>query len=194
MRKLTLLTGFFLITPIFLLFNLIFLAYLSYNKAQSISLPFFKPTQTVAYAALPSTQNVFAQTIEQKDVRVELIRQFLNKYQSPLETYSDQIVATADAYGIDHRLLPAIAMQESNLCKKIPKDSYNCWGFGIYGSKVTRFNNYNEAIEVVSKTLAKNYIAMGLETPEQIMSKYTPSNTGDWARSVSFFMNVISSY
>ena len=38
--------------------------------------------------------------------------------------------------GFDYRLLPAIAMQESTLCRSIPVDSHNCWGWGIYGDKV----------------------------------------------------------
>lgn len=32
-----------------------------------------------------------------------------------------KIVAIADKYNIDFRLLPAIAMQESNLCKSDPR-------------------------------------------------------------------------
>ena len=79
-------------------------------------------------------------------------------------------------------------MQESTLCKKAPKNSYNCWGFGIYGKKVTRFDNYHIAIETVTKTLATKYKDQGLETPEQIMSKYTPSSNGSWAKGVLGFM------
>ena len=110
-------------------------------------------------------------------------------YNSPLEQFAPDIVRTADKYGLDYRLLSSIAMQESNLCKKIIKDSYNCWGFGIYGTKVTRFQSYPEAIETVSKTLAKEYKNKGFETPEQIMKKYTPSSNGSWARGVNHFMN-----
>ena len=77
------------------------------------------------------------------------------------------------------------------LCKKIPKDSYNCWGFGIYGKKVTRFSGFEEAIDKVSKTLAQDYHAQGLEDPSEIMSKYTPSNSGVWAENVSYIMDRI---
>jgi len=117
-----------------------------------------------------------------------MVRQFFAKYKSPLEPYAKNIVDDADKYTLDFRLLPAIAMQESNLCQKIITDSHNCWGFGIYGKTVTKFESYPEAIDTVTKTLANNYVAGGLNTPDEIMRKYTPSNTGAWADSVNYFM------
>lgn len=190
MGKLLLLGSFFIIAPLFIIFNLLLFSYLSYHKNQSyFQSSFFQPTKTVAYAALPNLQNIFFYDIEQKDARVEAVRQFFARYKSPLEPYSQNIVKTAEQYGLDYRLVPAIAMQESNLCQKIPKNSYNCWGFGIYGKQVKKFKNYPHAIDVVTKTLASEYKDKGLATPEQIMAKYTPSNTGAWAKSVTYFMN-----
>ena len=84
---------------------------------------------------------------------------------------------------------PAIAMQESNLCKRSPENSFNCWGFGIYGQKVTRFSDYEEGIEAVTKTLALKYKADGLDTPQEIMRRYTPQSNGSWAESVEYFMD-----
>jgi hypothetical protein len=104
-------------------------------------------------------------------------------------------VDVADKYKLDYRLVPAIAMQESNLCKNLPgklKDSHNCWGFGVYGTKVTKFDNYNDAINTVTKTLAIQYVGKGLETPEQIMTRYTPGSNGSWANGVNHFMNVLA--
>ncbi|MBI2613375.1 MAG: glucosaminidase domain-containing protein [Candidatus Levybacteria bacterium] len=126
-----------------------------------------------------------------KDARIEIVRQFFEKYKSPLVPFAENIVEDADKYGLDYKLLPAIAMQESNLCQKIITDSYNCWGFGIYGKKVTRFESYPEAIDTVTRTLVNNYVAGGLTTPQEIMKKYTPSNNGSWAYSVSYFMNLL---
>jgi hypothetical protein len=106
-----------------------------------------------------------------------------------LEPFASNVVEQADKYGLDFRLIPSIAMQESNLCQKIIADSHNCWGFGIYGKKVTKFQSYPEAIETVTRTLAQNYVAGGLNTPETIMKKYTPSNNGSWANGVNYFMD-----
>ncbi len=148
-------------------------------------------THRVAFAALPSAENVLGDSIISKDARIEMVKQFFAKYKSPLEPFASNVVEDADKYNIDFRLIPSIAMQESNLCNKIIADSYNCWGFGIYGKKVTRFESYPEAIDTVSKILAKNYIAGGLDTPEEIMKKYTPSNNGSWAYSVNYFMSLL---
>lgn len=123
-----------------------------------------------------------------KTVRVETIRQFLSQYNSPLEQHAGYIVEVSDTYGIDPRLIPAIAMQESNLCKKTPADSYNCWGYGIYGNKTMTFSNYKEGIERVAFTLSQSYVKKGYSTIEQIMSKYTPRNTNNWAAAVTHFM------
>ena len=83
-------------------------------------------------------------------------------------------------------------MQESTLCEKAPADSYNCWGFGIYSGKITRFESFEQAIETIARTLSQNYHAKGLIEPVDIMSRYTPSNTGEWADNVSYVMERIS--
>jgi hypothetical protein len=188
MRKLLTYSAFFVITPVIFLFALIFTLILYTHKTADSYLTYDKK---VVYAALPSTQNVLSGTITEKDGRAEKLRQFLDKYNSPLEPYADDLVNAADEYGIDHRLLTAIAMQESGLCKTIPIGSHNCWGFGIYGGTVTRFSDYKEAIYTVSKTLATKYKTKGLVTPEQIMTMYTPSSNGSWAFSVNYFMSTL---
>jgi hypothetical protein len=128
-------------------------------------------------------------SINQQDARVATVADFFRKYNSDLLPYAQNVVSAADKYNLDYRLIPAIAMQESNLCKKAPIGSYNCWGFGIYGKNLARFSSYPEAIDTVTKTLATQYKDKGLETPEQIMAKYTPSSNGSWADSVNLFMN-----
>ena len=125
------------------------------------------------------------------DSRVANLKQFFRTHNSPLYDYAEFIVQTSDKYQFDYRLLPAIAMQESTLCRNIPKNSYNCWGWGIYGDTVTRFSTYEEAIETVGKGIRKNYIDNGLTTTTQIMEKYTPSSNGGWARAVNNFMKAL---
>lgn len=125
------------------------------------------------------------------DLRIVNLKRFFRKYNSNLYNHAEIIVKTADKYEFDYRLLPAIAMQESGLCRVIPNDSHNCWGWGIYGSKVTRFDSYPDAIETVSKGIKKYYIDKGLTTPEQIMSKYTPSSNGSWANGVNTFIQAL---
>ncbi len=145
---------------------------------------------TVVYAALPTNQNIFTDTIGQREARQEILRQFFVKYNSPLESYVQTFVETADKYDLDFRLLPAIAMQETNLCKKAKEGSHNCWGFGVYGGKYTFFDSYPDAIEIISKTLSEKYKnKYGLVTPEEIQKLYNPSNTSNWAYAVDHFMD-----
>lgn len=126
-----------------------------------------------------------------EDIRVANLKYFFRKYESVLYDESEFIVKMADQYKLDYRLIPAIAMQESGLCKNIYENSHNCWGWGIYGNKVTRFNSYDEAIETISRGLKINYIDKGLITPEDIMRKYTPPSAGSWAFGVNFFLKII---
>lgn len=188
MGRIALLSTFFTLTPLVLLFSLLFLSFVSYNDISS-SLLFGQRPQSVAFAALPTNENLFTDVLEPQDARVEMLRQFFAKYKSPLEPHAEHVVKAAETYEIDFRLIPAIAMQESNLCKKVPKDSNNCWGFGIYGGKVTKFDNYEQAITTISKTLGHDYKEKrGLESPVEIMSRYTPSSNGSWAKGVTHFM------
>jgi len=125
------------------------------------------------------------------DIRVANLKYFFRKYNSVLYDKSEFIVKMADTYKLDYRLIPAIAMQESNVCKYIYEGSHNCWGWGIYGNKVTRFDSYEEAIETISKGLKLYYVDKGLTTPEAIMRKYTPPSDGSWAFGVNTFLKMI---
>lgn len=171
-------------------FVIFYLFQVTDKKLASESPRFYPGNQTAVYAALPEVLGDATTNVESKDARAEILRQYFSRYKSPLEPYSTYIVEVSDNYGFDFRLLPSIAMQESNLCQKIPENSYNCWGYGIYGDKVLRFRNYEEAIERVAKALREDYVDKGLQTPEQIMSKYTPPSVekgGPWAVAIRQF-------
>lgn len=129
--------------------------------------------------------------IKPGDARSANLKVFFRKNNSPLYDHADKIVEVSDKYQFDYRLLPAIAMQESNLCKVIPDNSYNCWGWGIYGTTVTRFNTYDDAIETVGKGIKEHYIDKGLVTASAIMKKYTPSSQGSWQFGVNSFMKAL---
>lgn len=122
------------------------------------------------------------------DARPVIIRNYLLFYHSPLLPYADLIFSVSQKYGLDYRLLVAIAQQESNLCKKIPPDSYNCWGWGIHSRGTLKFSSYPEAIETVARGLREEYLDKGFDTPEKIMKKYTPFSNGSWAAGVRQFM------
>ncbi len=139
----------------------------------------------------PLILGVMESNVELQDGRSAALKRYLRKIDSPLFDYADLLVAEADKYNYDYKLLVAIALQESTGCKFSPENSHNCWGWGIYGDKITRFDSYEEAIQTVSKGIKEHYIDKGYVTTEDIMSKYTPSSDGSWAWGVRFFFNKI---
>lgn len=125
--------------------------------------------------------------VQVADARVEIVKNFLQRHNSPLtppEYYAKELVAASDRYGVDYRLLPAIMMQESNLCKMSKPELKNCFGFGIHKRGELGFDTYEASFDRVAKELKERYIDIGLVTPDQIMKKYTPSST-TWANSVN---------
>ena len=189
MRKFIFGTTFLLLTPFCLVFLLIAVLFAYQIPKTALTSTTTAMGNTVAFAALPTSEDIQSANVTQADGRVAHIRQFLEEYNSPLAEYAQDIVAAADEYGVDYRLTSSIAMQESGLCKTIPDNSYNCWGFGVYGGTAMHFNSYKDGIYTVTKTLALKYKDKGLVTPQQIMTEYTPSSNGSWANGVNYFMN-----
>lgn len=130
--------------------------------------------------------------IETQDARIELIRKYLTYYKSPLTPFAEIIIKESDKNNLDWRLLVAIAQQESNLCKVIPENSFNCWGWGIHSKGTLRFSSYEEAIKIIAQGLKKNYIDKGYKTVDEIMQKYTPLSNGSWAQGVYQFMEELT--
>ena len=189
MRKFLLLFSFFTITPVFLLFTAIFLVFLTFEQStggRGLS-SLFHHQDTVAYAALPDDLNVVTSTVGIGDVRIGKVLNFLENYHSPLAEYATTIVETADKYNIDYTWIPAIAMQESGGCVKVIHNSKNCFGFGIHGGKVKKFDNYDEAIDTVGQYLAKNK-QNGLDTIDKLGDLYNPTNYNDWKGKVNLFV------
>ncbi len=149
------------------------------------------PGQQFSYSNAPFTTTTYNAEVTTSDGRASNLKNFFRKYNSPLYDHADYIVEVSDKYKFDYRLLPAIAMQESGLCRAIPSGSHNCWGWGIYGNTVTRFDSYPEAIETVGRGLRRNYMDKGLVTASQIMSRYTPSSNGSWASGVNSILKLL---
>ena len=146
-------------------------------------------TSVRIYAPLPPKIASVSSEVGSGEARPEILRQYLTFYKSPLSPHADLIIETADKYGLDYRLITAIAQQESGLCKIIPAGTFNCWGWGITGVNSISFKSYQDGIEKVSKGLKENYINKGYVLISDIMSKYTPYSDGSWANGVTSAMN-----
>jgi hypothetical protein len=149
-----------------------------------------KVTEAIAkHAVNPEVLGAFSYVVKSEDAVPAIIKKYLAKYHSPLLPHADYLVNAARAYRIDPRLLVAIAQQESNLCKKAPEGTFNCWGWGIHSRGTLGFESYEAAIDAVVKGLAENYFSEGLTTPETIMGIYTPLSDGSWAKGVRQFID-----
>jgi hypothetical protein len=121
------------------------------------------------------------------DFRVENLRNYLEKFNSPLAPYAKDLVANADENGLDYRLVPAISGVESTFGKNIPNDSYNAYGWanGNYS-----FTSWPDSISQVSETLKSGYIDKGAPTIAKIAKRYAPPST-TWGYNVKYFVSKI---
>lgn len=122
---------------------------------------------------------------KQMDKRAEVLQGYLAKYNSPMKYQAQDFIDAADAYGLDWKLLPAIAGVESTFGKFIP-GGYNAWGWGVYGNQVIYFNSWREGMFTVSAGLRKNYLNRGLNDPASINRMYSTSSR--WSTNVTFFL------
>lgn len=180
-RRLALLSLWLVLTPSLLI-------------ALAVSLSISKNEVTLPQVTAPldvsasNEQNIIeAEVIATKidDPRPIIVERFLRG--TPLEPYSEYMVEVSDKYGLDYRLIPAIAMKESGGGAAIDLASHNAWGFE---NGKTYFPSWEYAIDRVGSTLKSGYISKGLTTPEQIMAKYAPPQLetgGKWAKDINLF-------
>ncbi len=127
------------------------------------------------------------------DDRAQILEGFLKEYDSPLAPYAGDFIKYADQYDLDWRLVASIAGLESTFGKRIPYQSYNGWGWGVYGDNVIRFESWSEGIETISHGLRTRYLKNGeYSDPYIIGPTYAASPT--WAVRVTFFMNRMEEY
>lgn len=197
-KNIALIATFFTLAPIALVVSIFTLTLTLTEPEQSQVLAAESQIQPVlgtstagvqVYASLPNTLPTMRSEIESADARVEILRQYYRDHNSPLIEHAEHVVAMADKYELDFRLITAIARQESNLCKIIPPESHNCWGWGIHSKGSLGFKSFEEGIEVVSRGLRYNYIDQGYVTVDEIMDKWVPhSPERAWAKAVNEFM------
>ncbi len=111
------------------------------------------------------------------DPRAEKIDAYFAQWDLPLSGHGAGMVAASDKYGIDWRLLPALAMLETTGGKNLCGDGTNLNAFG-YGSCQIHFSTFEESFEAVAKTVSGNgkntsHLYKG-KTVEEILEVYNP--------------------
>lgn len=124
----------------------------------------------VAFAPITVVKKVEAKI----DDRPTRLASFLAEYDSPLVPYAKKFISVADTYGLDWRLLPAIAGTESTFGLHYIIGTYNPFG---WGSGRIRFSSFGQAIETVGRTLYEKYYKFGTRdlTIEQVGDIYAES-------------------
>lgn len=185
MRRLVVLTlSWYIVSSLLLIFSLFFLFYQPISGAD----------KAVSFTPLIEVNNLVLASQPTDDIRILTLMRFFQDYQSPLIAEAEDLVKQADLWGIDYTLIPAISMQESQGCKKIPFDSYNCWGFGIYGERIIKFDSYKQAIAQIAKTIKETYIRNGLTNVTLLEDRWAPQSRGQWSSAVNFFTGKIKEY
>ncbi|MFC1751428.1 hypothetical protein ACFL2V_21885, partial [Pseudomonadota bacterium] len=194
MKKILLAISWFSLTPIALLSLMAVVYAKSTNPLPILLTPnrlFSNQTTVKSSNSIVSQVNGISTDVQSGDARPIIIAEFLETHSSPLKPYQYYghfLTNLADKYSLDFRLLPSIMMQESNLCKKIPKSSYNCLGLGIHSQGTWTFDSYEENFEAAANVLREKYLNEGLITPDEIQDKYTPGSNGSWEFAVNHFM------
>ncbi len=141
-------------------------------------------------AVIKTVSEVRVQTVyaQEEDKRVEILKQFFIKKDSPLASSSAYLIETADKYGLDWTLMPAISGMESNFGKAMPKNSNN--PFGVGGGHLMNFSTLYSAIDYEGNLLSKQY---KLAANNAIGSIYCPKYecNQNWATIVTDFSEEI---
>lgn len=152
----------------------------------STVIPTVSETKNIVEEITPVAYVKDAQNYIPSAEKVEKIRKYLTKRNSPLAEYAEEFIKAADEYGIDYRIVTAISIIESNGGRYNFKP-HNAWGWGKSG-----FGSWTEGIWAVSKGIGK-YYSKGATTPKWISKSYCPPNADNWAKNVQGVMNEIAS-
>lgn len=152
------------------------------------------------YATCPiKTKNTQADLVSSTtiDTRVKRLEAFFQRYESDLEHNASAFIEVADRYGLDYRLMPAIAGAESTFGKFTP----SCAGYNPFGYTSTtspcgyyRFENYDQAIRFVAEKIGSHPYYHDFRDTGQIKDLSGAYNNGNeaWIQAVNYFMEELN--
>lgn len=91
-----------------------------------------------------------------------------------LDEVSCKIKKVAQNYGVDWRLAIAISMHETGKYTSVAFNDNNNVGGNFRSGSLMVFEDLDKGIDFFVSNLKNNYIDMGLDTVEEISSKYAP--------------------
>lgn len=170
--------------------SVLFFFFLLLNSSNISSADDKAKTISASFAASSSGEPA---TYVARDTRVDSLRKFLEKQDSPLASDARTFVSEADKNNIDWKMVAAISGVESTWAHAEPYNCYNSWGYNIYGTHTRCFTSYKEAITVISYDLRHLYMDQwGAANVYEIGHKYAASPT--WAARVDSNMQAIQAF
>lgn len=141
---------------------------------------------------VPLNRQIITPELQAKEVdpRTKILSAYFAKYNSPLQYHAQDFIDAADTYGVNWKLVPAIAGVESTFGKN--SYGYNAWGWGIYGDQQLNFSSWRKGIFTVTKGLKEDYINRGYTDPFAMNHRYAASKT--WGSRVNYFMNDLDKF
>ena len=150
------------------------------------------------YSSKPLQLDFSEYEIYTRDSRAQRINKIYKAYNCPLEGLGEILVYEADRNDIPWWIVAAISFQESSCGKNTPhadgQESYNAWGWAVYGDQVKTFNNWVRGVETVSEYLSDRFYSKGVTDTCEIMKTYTPPSKGSWCNGVNHFADEIINY
>lgn len=123
----------------------------------------------------------------------QLIAKLNRNLSSDLSGYGESYAKYSTQYGVDPYLAVAISLHETGCnwnCSRLVKECNNVGGMkgsgcGSFGA----FESLDAGIEAMIRNLQRNYISVGLTTPDAIGPKYAMSAT--WAPKINSYISRI---
>lgn len=151
------------------------------------------------FSAKPLVLGATTSRVYSDDAKVEKLNAVLTRYKCPMAGLGNVFVEEANRNDIPFWLVAAISFQESSCGKNTPdhpdvEETYNAWGWGVWGANVKQFDSWEHGIRVVSKYMGDKFYSKGVSDTCQIMEIYTPPSNGSWCEGVKFFGDMIENY
>ena len=124
-------------------------------------------------------------------ITTQELNKFFTRYNSPLAGSSADFIDAAQVYGLDWRLLPAIAGVESTFETAGNVHDYNPFGYMCSGSPCI-FQSYQQGIWTVAQTIGtKGYYSSFRQSGSifALAKVYNQVYPEKWTQNVEFFMN-----
>lgn len=123
------------------------------------------------------------------DPRITTLQTFFEKKQSPLVDSAATFIEVADYYGLDWKLLPAIAGVESGFEKAGNTSDFNPFGY-MCNDHPCRFSSFDQAIRRVARTLGTGIAYKGYRETGSLYilaEVYNHCSPEDWSKKIIYF-------